>query len=200
MMHHIENLLGKFKRPDESERILPGDDLLIHSKYQLTHTIDIEAPAKLVWSYLMQLGCDRAGWYSIDALDNDGKPSIDHIETRWTDRREGDKLWATPKGDGFFDVLTVSKEQHLIIAGETTRLNGPFKMTWAFVLEPIGDDATQLITRVRMEAAPSFSEWLTGGVIAPVIHTIMQKAQLKHLKSMCERDARLRNSNVYERV
>ncbi|HEX6848751.1 MAG TPA: hypothetical protein VF144_17320, partial [Chitinophagaceae bacterium] len=76
----------------------------------------------------------------------------------------------------------------------------PFKMTWAFVLEPIGDDATQLITRVRMEAAPPFSEWLTGGVIAPVIHTIMQKAQLKHLKSMCERDARLRNSNVYERV
>jgi hypothetical protein len=53
-------------------------------------------------------------------------------------------------------------------------------MTWAFVLEPICDDATHLITRVRIESSPALAEWLTGNLLAPPVHTIMQKVQLRH--------------------
>ena len=200
VMHHLEALLGKFKRPDDDERILPGDERLSYCKYQLTHATDIEAPISIVWSYLMQLGCDRAGWYSIDALDHGGKPGIDHRVQGWETRKNGDKLWATPDDhEGFFEVYEIKYEKHFIIGGEGSRLGGPFKMTWAFVTEPISEDATRLTTRVRMEAEPRLSEWLMGAIVAPPIHAIMQKTQLKHLKNICEREAQIRKfDHVYE--
>ena len=201
MMHQAENLLGKLKRPDDDERILPGDERLDNCKYQATHSIDIEAPPSLVWRYLMQLGCDRAGWYSIDALDNGGKPSIDHLVEGWETRKAGDQLWATPKGDGFFDVYEIEEEKHFILGGESHRLGEPFSTTWAFILEPIGSDSTHLVTRARMKSQPPVKEWLLGAIWMPPVHALMQKSQLKHLKSICERDAQMRTNEslVYER-
>lgn len=196
MMHHAGNLLGKLKRPDDDERSFAGDERLPDCKYQATHSIDIEAPVPLVWRYLMQLGCDRAGWYSIDALDNDGKPSIDHVVKGWGARKAGDKIWATPKGDSFFDVYEVEAGNHFIIGGKAERLGEPFSSTWAFILEPIGNDATHLVTRARMKSQPPFKEWVLGTLWMPPIHTLMQKTQLKHLKSMCERDAQLRTEKI----
>ncbi|HET6723028.1 MAG TPA: SRPBCC family protein [Chitinophagaceae bacterium] len=200
MMHQAENLLGKLKRPDDNKRTLPGDERLNNCKHQATHSIDIEAPPSLVWRYLMQLGCDRAGWYSIDALDNDGKPSIDHIVEGWERRQPGDKLWATPKGDSFFDVYDMEEQKHFILGGESQRLGEPFSSTWAFILEPIGCDCTHLVTRARMKSQPPVKEWLLGTLWMPPIHAVMQKAQLKHLKGICERDAQLRTNKslVYE--
>ena len=201
MMHQAENLLGKLKRPDDDERTLPGDERLKNCKYQATHSIDIEAPLSLVWRYLMQLGCDRAGWYSIDALDNGGKPSIDHIVEDWQTRKAGDKLWATPAGDGFFDVYEIKEEKHFILGGESQRLGEPFSSTWAFVLDPIGSDSTHLVTRARMKCQPPVKEWILGAVWMPPIHALMQRSQLKHLKKICERDAQMRINKtlVYER-
>ena len=200
MMHRAEDLLGKFKRPDDDERTFPGDERLKNCKYLATHSIDIEAPPSLVWRYLMQLGCDRAGWYSIDVLDNDGKPSIDHLVEGWEIRNPGDKLWATPNGDSFFDVYEAEKDKHFILGGESQRLGEPFSSTWAFILEPIGRDCTHLVTRARMKSQPPVKEWLLGTLWMPPIHGLMQKTQLKHLKSICERDAQMRTikSFVYE--
>lgn len=62
-------------------------------------------------------------------------------------------------------------------------------MTWAFSLEPIGKDATHLITRVRMNAQPAWGEWLMGTVIGPPIHGLMQGTQLRHIKQLAEQEA-----------
>ena len=200
MMHRTEDLLGKLKRPDDEERTFPGDERLKNCRYQATHSIDIEAPPSIVWRYLMQLGCDRAGWYSIDFLDNDGKPSVDHIVEGWEIRKPGDKLWATPKGDGFFDVYEVEEQKHFILGSESHRLGEVFSTTWAFILEPVGSDCTHLVTRARMKSQPPIKEWVLGTLWMPPIHALMQKTQLKHLKSICERDAKLRTNKplVYE--
>ncbi|MDP4261488.1 MAG: SRPBCC family protein [Bacteroidota bacterium] len=202
MMHHLEALLGKSKRFDDEDKILPGDERLLQCKYQATHSVDIEAPVSLVWRYLMQLGCDRAGWYSIDRLDNGGKDSIDHLVKGWGTRNAGDKLWATPKGDSFFEVYEITEKQHFVLGSETKRMNEPFKSTWAFILEPIGDDATHLVTRARMQSEPAIKEWLLGAVLMPPVHALMQKAQLKHLKKICEREAKMRQlrTKEYERT
>jgi hypothetical protein len=196
MMQHAENLLGKLKITSDDERSLTGDELLPGCKYQATHSIDIDAPPSLVWRYLMQMGCDRAGWYSIDILDNAGKASIDHLVEGWETRKRGDKIWATPKGDAFFDVYEVEEMNHLIVGGKSERLGEPFAMTWAFVLEPIGKDATHLITRARMRSQPPLKEWILGTLWMPPIHALMQKSQLKHLKTICERDAQMRKENI----
>lgn len=195
VMSHLEAELGKMKLPDFEEMPLPGDDLIPHAKYSITHSTVIEAPVSLVWRYLMQLGCDRAGWYSIDLLDHGGVPSIDYLVDEWTDRHEGDKLSASPGMDSYFDVYQVKTEKHFVIGGESEKMAGvlkPFKMTWAFVLEPIGEDTTRLVARARMKSAPKWAEWLAGSVFYPPLHGLMSGVQMKTIKQIAERDAEAR--------
>ncbi|HKR04566.1 MAG TPA: SRPBCC family protein [Bacteroidia bacterium] len=196
VMSHFEAELGKMKLPDDDHRTLSGDELIPGSKYGLTFHRDIEAPVSIVWRYLMQLGCDRAGWYSIDALDNGGKPSTDYLVKGWETRNVGDKLSATPEHDSFFNVYAVEHEKYFVIGGETERMGGPFKMTWSFVLEPIGKDATHLITRARFESSPKWKEWLMGNVIYPPIHSMMTITQINSIKGIAERDAKARSATA----
>lgn len=194
-MAYLEAELGKMKRPDPDDLPLPGDDRIPDSKTQMTHHTDIEAPPSIVWRYLMQLGCDRAGWYSIDALDHGGIPSTDHLVDGWETRQVGDRLAATPAQDNFFEVYTVEPERCFVLGGaadHTMLTEGPFQMSWAFVLQPIGVDATRLITRVRGSIAPKWAEWLMGNIIYPPVHAIMQLTELKNIKRLAERDARAR--------
>ncbi len=194
-MVHLQAELGKMKLPDPDDIALPGDERIPNSKAQMTHHTDIEAPPSIVWRYLMQLGCDRAGWYSIDALDHGGVPSVDHLVDGWETRKVGDRISATLEQDGFFEVHTVEKERSFVIGGEaehTMLTEGPFKMSWSFVLEPIGADATRLITRVRGSIAPKWAEWLMGKIVYPPVHAIMQLTELKNIKRLAERDAQMR--------
>ncbi|MBK9013811.1 MAG: SRPBCC family protein [Saprospiraceae bacterium] len=185
MMKHLEAELGKMKLPDEEDITLPGDEIIPDTKYSITHQVAIEAPVSIVWRYLMQLGCDRAGWYSIDLLDHDGIPSVDYLRPEWTDRQSGDRISATLTQDSFFEVYQVEKEKHFVIGGVSEKAHGilsPFKMTWAFVLEPIGEDATRLIVRAKMKSSPVWAEWLAGNLIYPPVHGLMSGVQLKTIK------------------
>ncbi|RPJ50487.1 MAG: SRPBCC family protein [Methanobacteriota archaeon] len=191
VMAHLEADLGRLRLLNDDERVLPADEM-IDAKYSITFSKYIEAPISIVWRYLMQLGCDRAGWYSIDKLDHGGVPSVDHLVDGWETRAVGDKLAATPAQDSFYDVYQVEHEKHLVVGGETDRMGGPFKMTWAFIVEPVGEDATHLITRARMISSPKWAEWLMGNLIYPPVHGLMSGVQLKNIKRLAERDAQIR--------
>ena len=191
-MNHLEAALGKMKLADDDVRTLPGDELIPGTRYSLTFNRNIEAPTSIVWRYLMQLGCDRAGWYSIDALDNGGRTSTDHLVDGWGTRNVDDRLSATPAQDSFFNVHAVESERQFIIGGEAERMGGPFKMTWAFILEPIGGDATHLISRARMESSPKWIEWFMGNIAYPPLHGLMTHVQLDTIKKLAERDAQSR--------
>ena len=189
---HIESELGNMKLPDEHDIALPGDERLPGAHYLMNHKIAIEAPPAIVWRYLMQLGCDRAGWYSIDALDHGGVPGVGHPVPGWATRSPGDKVAVTPAQDSFFDVLAVDPEHYFLLGGDTDRLGGRFTMTWAFVIEPVGSDACHLYTRIRVEGAPRWKEWLVAGVVYPPLHAVMQTVELKTVKHLAERDAHMR--------
>ncbi|HEX2678591.1 MAG TPA: hypothetical protein VHM19_18190 [Polyangiales bacterium] len=189
VMAHLEERLGPRARPHDEERALRGDELLGGAHYTLTHAIDIEAPPSMVWPWLMQLGCDRGGWYSIDALDHGGVPSVDRLRPEWRTRGLGDCVQATPKLDGGYRVLAVKPNELFVIGADTHRLGGHVAVAWAFVLEPLGDDATHLVTRVRARGTPQWSEWLQGTILYPPVHAIMQRTQLENLKRLAEREA-----------
>jgi hypothetical protein len=71
-------------------------------------------------------------------------------------------------------------------------------MTWAFVIEPIGEDATHLVSRVRMVTAPKWKEWLTGKVAYPPVHGLMSHVQLDTIRDFAERDAQARADSLVE--
>ena len=192
VMRHLETSLGRMRLLDDNGAALPGDELIPEARHELTYSRNIEANISVVWRYLMQLGCDRAGWYSIDTLDNGGRASTDHLVEEWNSRNVDDRISATPRGDNFFKVYAVENKKHFVIGGEKERAGKPFRMTWAFVLEPVGEDATLLISRARMASSPRWKEWLMGKIAYPPVHGLMSHVQLDTIKKLAERDAGMR--------
>ncbi|WP_018613354.1 hypothetical protein [Segetibacter koreensis] len=192
LMERLEKELGSLVLPAEDTRSLAGDEIIPDTKFVDTDHINIEAPVSFVWPYLMQLGCDRAGWYSIDWLDNGGVRSTDHLVGDWSDRKVGDKLSATPKKDSFFEVYQIEHEKYFVIGGELKTEEGFFKSSWSFVLEPVGEEASHLVVRAKMTMSPKWKEWFMGNLFYPPVHGIMEAVQLKTIKRYAERDAEAR--------
>lgn len=175
------------------ERVLPGDELLSGVRYERTHQAILEAPREEVWPWLVQLGCQRGGWYAIDLLDNGGRPSATTIEPRWQQLASGDLIAAVPDGSGAFGVLELRRHHALVLGSPSLRTSGPpapgqeppYLMTWAFVLEPVGDDATLLTVRVWAAYQPTLGFMLRHGWSLPA-HELMTWQQLKHLKERVE--------------
>src|SRR5271169_2931552 len=55
--------------PNEIEQSMPGDEAIPAPKIETTRAITIAAPASQVYPWLIQIGFQRAGWYSYDALE-----------------------------------------------------------------------------------------------------------------------------------
>jgi hypothetical protein len=165
----------------DTARVLVGDELLPEARAQLTHAIDIEAPPARVWPWLAQMGGQRAGWYSWDRLDHGGKPSADRIVPALQHLAVGDVIAAAPEGDGGFDVLRVDPGHALILGASTSRYEG----TWTFALEPIGADATHLVTRYRAAYAPDLRMRFLRPAMSRV-HALMERKQLRTIKHRAE--------------
>jgi hypothetical protein len=174
-------LLPTIKREAERRWRIEGDDLLVDARAQLTHSIAIDAPPKDVWPWLLQMGCQRAGWYSWDRLDNGGAHSADRIVPDLQHLEVGDVLPAKPTGRDGFEVLRIVPERALVLSG----LSPDWAGTWAFVLEPIGSDRTRLITRYRAAYPPNAKM----SVMLPIftaMHAFMERKQLRTIKHHAE--------------
>ena len=194
LLTQLERDLGT---PDgvQNERALPGDELIADAAGQFTHSIVIGAPAEKIWPWLVQMGCQRAGFYSVDVLDNAGVPSAREIRLDLQQLRVGDKIPARPKDNEHFEVLSLEENRALVLGGlfDTARQQqiafaGPrparyWHVSWAFVLEPLDLGRTRLYARAR--AAFSASERFHAFWIGPV-HHLMQTAQLRHLAARAE--------------
>lgn len=179
----------------EKDRPLDGDDLLPDARGQLTHAIDVAAPAAAIWPWLLQMGCGRAGFYSIDILDNAGARSAREVHPELTALAVGDVIAATPDGHDGFEVLRIVHQRALVLGGlfdvdgkqqlpfAAARPPRYWQVTWAFVLEPLDANNTRLHARARGAFSPS--ERLHAAWIRPV-HWLMQTAQLRHLAARAE--------------
>ena len=77
---------------DDTKGAYPGDELVPNPDGGATIATILPAPPEQVWPWLVQMGGDRAGWYSWDWLDNNGEPSVDRIVPEWQSLEEGQRL------------------------------------------------------------------------------------------------------------
>lgn len=165
---------------DETERTLPGDDLVADAEAVDTRGIDIAAPPEQIWPWLVQMGYGRAGWYSYDELDMD-RPSAERIIPELQEIEVGDVVPTHPGGG--FEVRILDPGKALVLysdrelvkaqaeaAGEELEgassnvratgayldasMPGDFRASWAFVLEPRPEGGTRLIERFRGQMEP----------------------------------------------
>jgi hypothetical protein len=122
---------------------MAGDELIVRPHFAATRAVTIGAPPDTVWPWIVQIGYDRAGWYSYDWLDNHGRHSAERIEPRWQQVRLGDPVQMSARIDDHtaFRVLAFIP-YHVMVWAKTDA-------TWSWRLQRTETGATRLVTRIR---------------------------------------------------
>jgi len=166
-------------------RVWPGDELIGDPMLTSTQEITIRRSPRDVWPWLVQMGADRAGWYSYDWIDNGGRRSANCILPAFQQVSVGQLIPALPGANDGFIVLAVEPDRFLVLGWCTP--GAPPVMTWAFVLEPIGR-YTRLVARARASAQYRFQglpKWLSVALV-PFAHFVMQRRQLRGIAARVE--------------
>lgn len=183
---------------EETRRSLPGDEMAPHPRSEITCAVTIQAPAGRVWPWLVQIGCQRAGWYSYDLLDNGGQPSADHILPEHQHLAVGDEILLTPKGPLAMPVAALVPEKALVLGGTMNTGTGegvapgdPLPEAYytginTFVLEQGGAKGTRLIFRQRLDWSPSKANTLIYRVFLEPISFVMARRMLKGIRQRSE--------------
>ena len=193
----------------EVRRSLPGDDLVPDPKCGYTQAVTIKASVSEVWSWLVQIGYKRAGWYSHDWLHrlmgiagsvDDKYRSATRIIPELQDLQVGDVVEIAP-GMGYV-VTSIDPGQALILssrldAGKWESLSGsdplPAKYlcsSWVWLLEEIDEKTTRLIVRVRSDYSPGLLTTVSAGISNELGSLVMQSKTLRVLKQRAEMNVR----------
>ena len=66
-------------RDEEVYCSMPGDDIVSKPSFNATRAVTINAAPENIYPWIVQIGLNRAGWYSYDLLDNLGRKSAENI-------------------------------------------------------------------------------------------------------------------------
>ena len=174
---------------------LPGDPAERDPSLEIQHAVTIEAPPADVWPWLIQLGQDRAGFYSYDWLERAFGANVHNvfeIRPEWQSRRVGDMVLATQRGylGGVFGdelgwrVKQLEVERALVLEN------------WgAFVLLTEDRDRTRFIIRstISNRNIPVWASVLNFTTFE-LPHFIMERHMMLTIKALAEDGRRTRSA------
>ena len=188
----------------EVRRSLPGDDLVPTPKIEYTQAITIDRPAEEVWPWLVQIGYQRAGWYTYDWMYKlmgaddfyDGNRSADRIIPELQDLEPGD---AIELGGGMsFDVVTLEPNRVLVLLARVDADTGEYfelsdtmpanyvNISWVYALEELDTGSSRLIVRWHGDTGSGLGNALPIYVATEAGALIMQPKVLKGIKARSE--------------
>jgi hypothetical protein len=130
----------------EINRSMPGDERRGKPMFLATRAITIEDSPENIWTWLIQMGYGRAGFYGYDILENLGSErgihSADRILPEFQNFTIGDEVPLSPVAHLYFYAIEPNK--YLVWSEEQGEFPGAF--TWA--LYPIDENHTRLISRI----------------------------------------------------
>lgn len=129
----------------ESQRLLPGDNLIPKPNVAFTHAKNIDAPPEAVWSWIAQMGRERTGYYGLDLWSNQGIPSVTFLRKDIA-APEVDMLM-----DGGFRIIELEENRKLLFGGFSLQRMGLVvqDVTSLYLLEKRHDGSTRLLVRQR---------------------------------------------------
>jgi len=172
---------------DEVSTDLPADSLVSGVAPRVTRAVTIDAPADVVWSWLVQIGQERAGFYSYSWLENLAGARMhnaDRVHPEWQRRAEGDVVrLAGPYGRRAEQVVArVEPERMLVLTSHADfdaivagRVADGY---WGFFLRPVDAQRTRLIARGVGGSL--------GNPVFDVAHFVMERGMLLGIKARAE--------------
>jgi hypothetical protein len=166
--------------PWEELDFLPGDELA--ERITSTRAVTIKAPVEEVWKWLVQIGQDRAGFYSYDVLERLVLADIhnaDRIVPEWQELKAGDTVRLASKrvyGDGpLLRVLAIEPNRYLVLEH------------WgAFILRRIDDYTTRMIFRSHTEKR-SLPRRFADFLFFDPVHFVMERRMMLGIRERAEK-------------
>ena len=164
---------------------LRGDDFAPEARYVTTRAVTIDARPAAIWPWLVQMGQDRAGFYThnwVERLLRSGIPDAHELHPEWQWLEVGDLMRTNhdvgrkPIG---WPVAEVDVGRSIVV--RTRNLPAG---TYAFVLNPIDDNRTRLIVRDR--AAWKRTEIAFAALVYEPLHAYMETGLIRRLKQPAE--------------
>jgi hypothetical protein len=185
---------------DEVARPLPGDDLVREAFYVTTRAITIDAPAEAVFPWLVQLGQNRGGFYTYDALENLfglDIHSADRVHPEWQALIPGaDYVALDPEHDLKLTIVVLDRPHAFVIRTGAPEgrpqapgsfFRGEIAATWAFVVEPLGPCRSRLLIRWRAAWRRSAAARVAALLLLEPVHFIMERGMLRGIRARAER-------------
>jgi hypothetical protein len=130
--------------PDEVARSMPGDEIVSRPVFNATRAITVDARPEDIWPWIVQIGFHRGGFYTYDLLDNPFRRSAERIVPELQHIKAGDLIPMGPgKSTGIWVRDFVPNDWMVWWQKENEGT------TWTWVLDPMPDGTTRLMTRVR---------------------------------------------------
>lgn len=182
---------------DEVRAPYPGRGLIPDSTRSATMAVTIDAPRSRVWPWLVQMGTDRAGWYSWDRLDNFGRSSSRTIHPEWQDIAVGAHLAGTPDGSQWWQVAALEPDRFLGLRMSLDLRGRPFDPAgrrpryftvslWGFELKDAPGGGTRVIVSGYWSFRPKWLQPLLSVLVLEPSHYVMQARQFTNLKRRAE--------------
>ena len=185
---------------EEVRRPYPGAEVIPGGARSATMAATLDAPPSRVWPWLVQMGADRAGWYSWDRLDNWGHASGDRIHPEWQSIAVGDRLAATPDGSQWWEVAALDPGRFLGLRMSLDLRGRPFDprhepppwhtdSLWGFQLDELPGRRTRLVVSGYWRLRPAWLRPLMSVTVLEPSHWVMQTRQFANLRRRIDGDS-----------
>lgn len=182
----------------EVSQNLPGDEFVPSPNYCTTRAISIQAPPARVWPWILQIGYQRGGFYSYDALERlaglTGLKSTKELAPDWQNIQLEESVLISPVTP--LELVVMQPERafvlHTVMNPFTaepvaTRAGSAYMdWSWAFILAPTGTASTRLLIRVRAELQPRLLATAPAWLALEPIHFLMERKMLQGIKARAE--------------
>ena len=130
---------------EEVNRSMPGDDVVKVPSFNSTRAVRIKASPKDIYPWIVQMGLNRAGWYSYDWLDNLARKSAEEIFPVFQNVQVGTLIPMSP--DYNYGLWIKDFETN----GWMLWWDKKGGTTWVWGIYPEGEFHSRLVTRVRLK-------------------------------------------------
>lgn len=171
---------------EESLR-LPGDSLIPAGSTVATCAVTIHAPVSEVWSWTVQLGQERGGFYSYEWLENLFAADMHNAESivpEYQNLKVGDRLSFQRNGPS--TVVTLIKPERTLVLGAG----------WTFATIPMDSVTTRFIVRYPYDRIESIAHGLYYHSIFEPAHFVMEVGMMLGIKQRAERSFRERTAKI----
>ncbi len=147
--------------PEELALALPGDERISDPTVSWKHAITINAVPEQVWPWIIQMGDDRAGFYSYTFIERliDPTPGLyvnaEQVHPEWQSPPVGNRIIAD-----IVKVVAYEPNRYLFVSADP---NADFVWTWVWQIAPAAGGRTRMVIHMGIQVPPEANSPLLTG-------------------------------------